>query len=70
MDPTAVPVRCAVTATARQDGGDPATLWCLLAEPRWWSRWAPHIRLARPDGTAGDTPVVGDRVRDRKSAER
>jgi Polyketide cyclase / dehydrase and lipid transport len=64
MDPTAAPVRSAVTATARADACDPATLWRLLAEPRWWSRWAPHFRRARADGATGDTPViVGDRVR-------
>lgn len=64
MEPTAELVRSTVTATVPADDCDPATLWRLLAEPRWWSRWAPHIRRARPVDTAGDTPVVdGDRLR-------
>lgn len=64
MEPTAELVRSAVTATVSADACDPATLWRLLAEPRCWSRWAPHIRRSRPVAAVGDSTVaVGDRIR-------
>lgn len=62
MDPTAELVRSAVTATVSTDGCDPATLWRLLAQPRWWSHWTPHIRRSLPVAGAGDT-MVAVRVR-------
>ena len=42
--------------------GTPAAAWALIAEPRHWSRWAPHIRgavgLGRPEVQAGRRGAV------------
>jgi hypothetical protein len=46
-----------VTFSARSTG-DPATAWSLIARPRRWSEWAPHIRGAWGLGS----PEVRDRA--------
>lgn len=53
-----------MTVTADAGGCDPAILWELLSQPRWWPHRAPHISRARSADAADDRPVAaGDRVR-------
>jgi uncharacterized protein YndB with AHSA1/START domain len=56
--------RGAATTVVDAQGCTPAALWRLLATPRQWPRWAPHIRRATPWGAPADVPLhPGDRVR-------
>jgi hypothetical protein len=51
-----------VRTYAAQTDGPPARAWALMAEPRLWSRWAPHLRgawgLGEPEVTEGARGAV------------